>query len=345
MSGNKIIIIDDDPEICEAMSEILTVHVSAGRRTIMEKRFLLGVDDSQNTVEVLENLGGLFLKSGAHFHLFHAVSEEFRPARPPTSTETTDWEEVQERRAQRVLDKAVSSLLQMGYKRSRLSTESRLQSKNTAQDILDAGKRAEVSAVILARKRRSKVKRLLSESTTPKVYQYANTQPVWAIGGLSVKPPHILAAVDESEYADRIAAHLAENFGPLPQVRVTVFNVMPAKPPSYWDDGHILDRSERSERQAVVKEWRWNYEETMGGIFAKTRGVLTKAGVAEERITTKMHTRKSGIARDILAEASRGGCNILALGRRGSGMSEFDLGSRASKILRTARDCTLILVN
>ena len=311
----------------------------------MAKTFLLGVDDSENTREVLGQLGGLFLKSDAHFHLFHAVPEEFRPARPPTSIETMDWETVQRRNAELTLDKALSSLLQIGYKRSRLSTESRLQSKNTAQDILDAGKDAEVAAVVLARKQRSRIKRFFSETTTPKVYQYANTQPVWAIGALSVKPPHILAAVDESEYADRIAAHLAENFGSLPGVRITVFNVMPAKPPSYWDDGHILDKSERSERQAVVKQWRWNYEEIMGGIFAKTRGILTKAGVAEERITTKMHTRMKGIARDILTEASRGGHNILTLGRRGSGMSQFDLGSRASKILRTARDCTLILVN
>ncbi len=83
----------------------------------------------------------------------------------------------------------------------------------------------------------------------------------------------------------------------------------------------------------------------MGGIFAKARGVLTKAGVAEERITTRMQTRRSGTARDILAEAERGGYNIVALGRRGSGSRQVDLGSRVSKILRSARDCTIVLVN
>ena len=49
----------------------------------MIKRFLLSVDDSQNTLEALENLGGLFLKGDAHFHLFHAVPESHLPARPP----------------------------------------------------------------------------------------------------------------------------------------------------------------------------------------------------------------------------------------------------------------------
>ncbi len=310
----------------------------------MVKRFLLGLDDSQYTFEALENLGGLFLKTDAHFHLFHAVTESHLPARPPTSTETGDWLEIQRRQAQQILDRAVSSLLQMGYKRARISTETRLQSVNAAQDILDAGRSEEIMAIVLARKPRLGVKRLLPD-TTANIYQYADVKPVWALGSLPLKPPHILAAVDESDYADRIANHLAKSLGALPEVRITLFNVIPAKPPAYWDDGHILDKAERGERHGVVKKWQWRYEEIMGGIFAKARGVLTKAGVAEEQISTRMQTRRSGTARDILAEVSRGGYNIVAFGRRGSGNSQGDLGSRALRILRSARDCTIMLMN
>ena len=311
----------------------------------MNKRYLLGVDDTQDTLEVLENLGGLFVKGDVHFHLFHASPESHLPARPPSSVETVDWEKVQNRQAQQVLDKALSSLLQMGYKRSHLSFESRLKSANTVEDILRVGGSAEIAAIVLARKQHSRAKRFFPDATIAKICQYADSNPVWTIGTLPLKPPHILAAVDESEYADRIATHLAESFGAISEVRVTLFNVMPAKPPTYWDDGHILDKSERTERQAEVKQWQWRYEEMMGGIFAKARGFLTRAGVEEREITTKMQPRVRGVARDILAEASRGGFNMLALGRRGSGKSQFDLGSRASKILRSARDCSLLLVS
>jgi len=311
----------------------------------MVNKFFLGVDDSQNTLAALENLGGLFLKGDADFHLFHLGTEGSFPARPPSSGETPEWEHVQQHESQQVLDRAVSLLLQLGYRRSRLSTESSLKSLTTAQDILDAGRNAESAAIVLVREsRRSRFKRLLPE-TTAKVYQYADRQPVWAIGALPLKPPHILAAVDESEYADRIVTHVAGTLGPLADVRVTLLNVMPAKPPAYWDDGHILDKSERTERKTVVKQWRWEYEEIMGGIFAKARGVLTKAGIAEERVSTRMETLRSGVARDILAAVSRGGYNILAFGKCGSGRNPFDLGSRASKILRSGADCTLIVVN
>ncbi len=66
----------------------------------------------------------------------------------------------------------------------------------------------------------------------------------------------------------------------------------------------------------------------------------------EANLTTTLPTRMRGIARDIIAEASRGGYNILAFGRRGmAAISEFDLGSRAAKMLQSTPDCTLIVAN
>ena len=68
--------------------------------------------------------------------------------------------------------------------------------------------------------------------------------------------------------------------------------------------------------------------------------------MAEAHLTTKVPTRMRGIARDVIAEVSRGGYNILAFGRRGmAAISEFNLGSRAAKMLQSTPDCSLIVVN
>jgi nucleotide-binding universal stress UspA family protein len=121
---------------------------------------------------------------------------------------------------------------------------------------------------------------------------------------------------------------------------------MPAKPPGYWDDGHILDETERSERQRMVAKWRAAYEEETGDFFLKAKSHLTGAGVPEGKISIKRQTLVEGIARDILAEAGRGDYNILAFGRRGSSaIKEFTLGSRAAKMLNSPFDGTLILVS
>ena len=315
----------------------------------MTRKLLIGVDDSQNTLQALRNLAELFLKSDAHFRLFHAVPESslLYPGELSTlSGEVSEWEKVQQRQAQQVLDQAVGMLVEMGYKRSRLQAESMLKSVDTAQNILNASESDEFAAIVLARKGRSAVKRFLLGSTTTKVCQHAEAQPVWVIGTPPLQPPNILAAVDDSEYGERLIAHLAQYFAPFPETRITLFHVMPAKPPEFWDDGHILDKAERSEREAVVARWRSDHEKKMAGIFAKAQTSFTSAGMDEAHFTTMVPTRMRGIARDVIAEASRGGYNILAFGRRGmAAISEFNLGSRAAKMLQSTSDCTLVVVN
>jgi len=41
----------------------------------MSRRFLFGVDDSENTLQALKSFAELFLESDVILHLFHAVPE------------------------------------------------------------------------------------------------------------------------------------------------------------------------------------------------------------------------------------------------------------------------------
>lgn len=319
------------------------------RRHVMSRKFFVGVDASQNSLQALENLGALFRASDVHFHLFHAVPESsfLYPGELSTlSGEPSDWEKVQKTQAQKVLDQAVSQLVQMGYKRSRLEVETGLKSVNPAQDILEAGERGDYEAIVLARKGHSTLKRFILGTTASMVCQYADKRPVWIVGTPALDPPRALVALDESGYAQRTASHVAANLALNPEAHVTLLHIMPAKPPGYWDDGHILDEAERSERQALVDRWRSQYEEKMADIFARAKEALEAAGIAEDRVKTKVQTMMRGIARDTLVELERGDYNILAFGRRGtSAAKEFNLGSRAGKLLQGAPDCTLVLVN
>jgi nucleotide-binding universal stress UspA family protein len=282
-------------------------------------------------------------------HLFYAVPESslIYPGELSTLSGTpSDWKKIQERQARTVLDQAMGVLVEMGYKRSRLHQERVLQSVNVAQDILAASERGEFAAIALARKARSTVKRFLLGSTTTLVCQYSEKQPVWVLGSRAMTSPNLLVALDESDHAGRVVSHVTEYFAGLAGVRITLFHLMPTKPPGYWDDGHILDQAERSERQKLVARWRVEHEEKTDDIFLRASTVLMGAGVAERAIVRKRQTLVRGIALDLLAEASRGDYNILVFGRRGlSAVAEFNLGTHASKLLQAAPDCTLVLVN
>jgi nucleotide-binding universal stress UspA family protein len=315
----------------------------------MPKQILFGLDGSGSTCQALRNLGGLLAPTDVHLCLFHAAPEtsHFYPGELSTlSGEAGQWQKAQEGQARTILERAVGHLLDLGFERSRIEQQLTLKSLNAAQDIIAASERREPSAIALGRKGRSAVKRFFLGSTTAMVCQYAEKLPVWVVGSQSLEPPHLLVALDESPYAGRVLAHVGEHFGKLPETSVTLFHVMPAKPPGYWDDGHILDEPERFERQRTVAKWRAAYEEETGNFFLKAKLQLIGAGVNERKISIKSQTLTGGIARDILAEAGRGDYNILAFGRRGSSaIKEFTLGSRAAKMLYNPFDCTLILVS
>ena len=314
----------------------------------MLKKFLFCLDDSERSCQALRNLGVLLEPSDVHLHLFHASPETslFYPGELSTlSGEPGQWQKAQEGHARVILERAVDVLLDLNFKRSRIEQELTLKSVNAAQDILAASERREPGAIALARKGRSAVKRFFLGSTTAVVCQYAENLPVWVVGSQPLQPPHLLVALDGSPYVERIISHVGEHFGKLIGTKVTLFNVMPAKPPGYWDDGHILDEIERSERQMVVARWRAAHEQETENFFLKAKSRLAGAGVAERNIHVKRQTLVEGIARDILAEAGRGDYNILVFGRRGdSAIKEFTLGSRASKMLHSPLDRTLILV-
>jgi len=315
----------------------------------MSVKLLFGLDDSERTYQALQNLGHLLKPADGHLHLFYAAPETslFYPGELSSlSGEPDQWKKSQEGWAREILERAADLLLSLGFKRSRIEQELKLKSVNAAQDILAAGERQGPGAIVLARKGRSAVKRFFLGSTTAMVCQYSEKLPVWVVGGQSLAPPHLLVALDESHCAARIITHVGEHFGRLPGTRVTLFHVMPAKPPGYWDDGHILDETERIERQRVVAKWCAAYEEKTAELFLKAKSQLAGTGVSERNITIKSQTLVKGIARDILAEAGRGDYNILAFGRRGSSaIKEFTLGSRAAKMLHSPGDRTLILVS
>ena len=315
----------------------------------MSAKFLFGLDDSERAYEALRNLGSLLEPADVHLHLFYAAPESalFYPGELSTlSGEPGQWKKSQERGTQAILERAVELMKNLGFQRARIEKELTLKSVNAAQDILAASERQKPGAIALARKGRSAVKRFFLGSTSAMVCQYAEDLPVWVVGKQSLKPPRLLVALDESPYAGRIVAHVGKHFGKLPGTRITLFHVMPAKPPGYWDDGHILDETERSERQKVVATWRAAYERDTEDLFRRAQSRLAGAGVSEGNISIKRQTLVEGIARDILSEVGRGDYNILVFGRRGSSaIKEFTLGSRAAKMLHNPFDCTLILVN
>jgi len=81
-------------------------------------------------------------------------------------------------------------------------------------------------------------------------------------------------------------------------------------------------------------------------LHIKAKEILLKAGFSERNITIKIEDKKKGIAaRGIINEANAG-YDTIVLGRRGlSGIKEFFLGSVPLKVLHSAGNMSVLVVN
>ncbi len=152
----------------------------------------------------------------------------------------------------------------------------------------------------------------------------------------------ILVAFDDSENAMRAVEFIAESF--TKEHKITLFSVIP-------DTAAICDMNSPSlthyfiSKQVEFCALEDQKKELLNEALQKAKEVLLKAGFDKRNITIKPQTRKKGIARDILNEA-HSGYDTIVLGRRGlSGVKEFILGSISQKVLHSARDMSVIVVD
>ncbi len=145
---------------------------------------------------------------------------------------------------------------------------------------------------------------------------------------------HILIAADESENARRAVLYVADFLGCVPRVFVTLLRVIPEPPVDYFKTGE--ERSSWIELQksqaAVMLD---NYSR-----------ILVQAGFTENKVEQRVEISSCPFIADCILNAQqRLKCGTLVIGRRGiSKKEEFLFGSTSSKIVQSARNCAVWVI-
>jgi nucleotide-binding universal stress UspA family protein len=154
--------------------------------------------------------------------------------------------------------------------------------------------------------------------------------------------PKVLVALDDSANAARAVEYVSKNFSA--DHEVTLFSVIPDTQmlcnmnspeltPYFWSQRNVFCSLEDKKKELIE------------AAASRAKDVLLKAGFKKEKITVKVQAKKKGIARDIVAEAESG-YDTIVMGRRGlSGIKEFMMGSVSQKVLNSAKDLSVIIVN
>jgi nucleotide-binding universal stress UspA family protein len=152
----------------------------------------------------------------------------------------------------------------------------------------------------------------------------------------------VLIAFDDSENAMRAVKHVARFLAA--DSEVTLFTVL--------QDTAALCEMNSPELIPYFKSHQDSFcileekkKELVAAAQAKAKELLVQNGFAADRVHVKSQTKHKGIARDIVAEAGTG-YDLIVIGRRGaSGIREFFLGSISQKIVNSAQEASILIVN
>ena len=156
----------------------------------------------------------------------------------------------------------------------------------------------------------------------------------------------ILVAIDESENALKAVDFTGRLFAGMGDVQITLFHVLPDFPPAFWDDGHILNASEKAARQDVIRKWQSNQQLKLDPIFKKAAERLENSGVSKTRITTKSIVETLDVVADCIVEEARtGGYQMLIMGRHGySRTKRLIMGSVTNAVINHGSGLAVCIV-
>ncbi len=145
---------------------------------------------------------------------------------------------------------------------------------------------------------------------------------------------NILIAVDESQNAQRAVIYVGKLLGGIKGFKVTVLHVIREPEEDYFP------------KDADKDQWYNEYRQRVDQILEKYRNILIDAGFNPEDVSTHSTIRYCpSMAECILAERDNMEYSTLVVGRRGlTHNEEFLLGSISGKIVRTAKNCTVWVV-
>jgi nucleotide-binding universal stress UspA family protein len=145
---------------------------------------------------------------------------------------------------------------------------------------------------------------------------------------------NILIAVDESENAARAVSYVMDFLTGLSGFHISLITII-AEP----SEDYFLSESERT-------AWIADKNTSASGILEGYQRMFIEAGFRDEDVTAYAVMKEcTSIGECILHEKEKLDCGTVVIGRRGiSKKEEFIYGSTSNKILHTARDCAVWVI-
>jgi nucleotide-binding universal stress UspA family protein len=315
------------------------------------RTILLAVDGTQRGLETVSILGRLLKnQQDLRIVLFHCVQQIATLLPGDICMDVEESRrlpfEDQERVGQAVLKASLGRLTDAGFPEANVDLRLKLDSLDPAADIIGQADAERIRTIVVGRRGRSQVEALLLGSISAKVAQYASDKAVWIVDTPVNDSMKALIAMEGVPEVRALSYYTAELFGACPGMNYTFMHIIPPIPPTFWDDGHILNPAEQIDRQNRVEKWMAEWTDTVSLYMSEGRDLLMERGVSDRSVESLILNAKEGIARDLLNEIEAHKFQIVVMGKRSfRDRKPFLMGSHASKILQNSKGVILCMVS
>ncbi len=245
------------------------------------------------------------------------------------------WKRETKKKGQAFLDDAKNVLVKAKFSENKVGLILRERKVGIARDILKECTLG-YDAVVVGRRGLSKLEDMFLGSISTKIVQGVKNIPVWVVGG-EIASRKMLIAVDSSKNS-RKAVDYVGKFAADTRVELKLFHAMRSVSLGFVDD--LALRDEDTENQLLEE-----VDRDIPRMFRSYKDLLVRAGVDEERITTKSILHSTSRAGDILREAKERKYGTIVMGRRGlSKVREFLMGRVTNKVLSRAEGFAVWIV-
>lgn len=223
-------------------------------------------------------------------------------------------------------------LVREGVSENRIKTVTEPIELGLAKDILKLAEHGLYDAIVLARRGLTPSRDFFIGTTAAKVVEHALKIPVWVTDGEAMSMRTMLA-VDGSENSFRAVDHVIHMVGANPELRLTLFHVLPYLRHYYSVD---FERENLRLQEILQREDKRRMER----FYEKAYDRFETAGLKKSQITIKTNTQSYDISTAILDEARTGQYGTVVIGRRGE-RDAFFTGRIAMRLVQKVSGQTL----
>ena len=154
----------------------------------------------------------------------------------------------------------------------------------------------------------------------------------------------ILVGIDGSSASMAAVKYLGFILGKGARVMIDLLHILPGIPPLFLEPGENM--AEMLQIQDFAERLHEEDRQKAAVMLEEASGILTAAGIPQEKIRPLVKEVSAGVSRDILALEQEGAFDAIVLGRHGmSAVETFFMGSVTHKVLQDTKGLPLCVVH